>query len=337
MTQQVYDLVVIGGGPAGLSAAINGASELSEVLLIDSGVKVSEGEYKDQLGGQAKGSTSIENYPGFIDIPGNLLTMMFAEQAKRLGADIRCPEHVSSLELTTDGVHKLIRTRQGTEVLAKAVIIAAGLSYNKLDAPGVRELLGKGVMYGSPTFNPRLLGSCTVCVVGGANSAGQAVAHLAKNPNLRVKVLVRSPEGLRVGMSQYLVDRLERMANVEVLPASKVIQAHGDMRLERLIYCVGGREEHMDADHLFIYIGASPKVQWLDQSVLLDSRGFVLTGYDLPADLQPATSFATSMPGVFAVGDVRHGSVKRVAAGCGEGAACLGSVHQYLATITGGD
>jgi thioredoxin reductase (NADPH) len=135
-------------------------------------------------------------------------------------------------------------------------------------------------------------------------------------------------------MSQYLVDRIEQMPNVEVLPASSVIEVHGDVRLSRLICQVGEKVETIDVDHLFIYIGASPKVKWLGQSVLLDDRGFVLTGNDLPNHLHPAESFATSMPGVFAVGDVRFNSVKRVAAGCGEGAACFGSVHRYLASIS---
>ena len=332
MSETVYDVVIIGGGSSGLSAAINAASELPQVLLIDSGVKICQGTYRDQLGGQAKGSTSIENYPGFMDIPGNALMMLFAEQAKRLGAEIRCPDHVESLQLAPDGIHKIVKARQGDTITTKAVIIAAGLSYNKLNAPGVEKLLGKGVMYGSPTSNPRLLGSCTAYVVGGANSAGQAVAHLAKNPNARIKMLVRSPEGLKVSMSQYLIDRIEKMANVEVLPASSVIEVHGDIKLRQLTYQVNGQNVRMDADHLFIYIGASPKVTWLNQAVKMDSRGFVLTGNDIPGN-ESVASYATSMPGVFAVGDVRFGSVKRVAAGGGEGAACMASVHQYLAQM----
>jgi thioredoxin reductase (NADPH) len=267
-----------------------------------------------------------------MDIPGNALMTLFAEQAKRLGAEIRCPDHVESLELAPDGIHKFVKTRQGDKITTKAVIIAAGLSYNKLSAPGVEKLLGKGVRYGSPTSNPRLLGSCTAFVVGGANSAGQAVAHLAKNPGVQIKMLVRSPEGLRVSMSQYLVDRIEKMSNVEVLPASSVIEAHGDEKLRQLTFEIYGQKRTVNADHLFIYIGASPKVNWINRAVRMDERDFILTGNDIPGRKSVA-SYATSMPGVFAVGDVRSGSVKRVAAGGGEGAACMASVHQYLAQM----
>jgi thioredoxin reductase (NADPH) len=329
MRKEIYDLVIIGGGPAGLSAAISGASEIDRVLLIDSGVKIRKGIHDDQLGGQAKGSTAIENYPGHMNITGLALMTMFAEQAKVLGAEIWCPDHVESLQLAPDGRHKIIMTRSGKEVLAKTVIIAAGLSYNKMSEPGVNELLGKGVMYGSPTHPAKLLGQCTACIIGGANSAGQAAAHLAKNRDLKVKILVRNKDGLAIGMSQYLVDRLHSLPNVEVLPGAAVVEAHGSNRLESISYRVGEEIRQLDAEYMFIYIGASPKVEWLGDSLLLDERGFILTGNDL-SDGGSVANFTTSMPGVFAVGDVRSGSVKRVAAGGGEGAACMASVHQYL-------
>lgn len=331
MSEATYDLVIIGGGPAGLSAAINGASEIDRVLLIDSGVKVGPCEYTSRLGGQAKGSTSIENYPGFMDVTGTALTTMFAEQAMRLGAELWCPEHAESLRLAPDGCHKIITTRSGREVIAKAVIVAAGLSYNRMSEPGVNELLGKGVMYGSPTHSARLLGECTACIIGGANSAGQAAAHLAKNRDLQVKILVRSKEGLVVGMSQYLVDRLHSLPNVEVLAGAAVVGVHGTNRLEGISYRREGEVSQLNADYMFIYIGASPKVSWLGDSLLLNERGFILTGPDLPANLSAAATYETSMPGVFSIGDCRLHSVKRVAAGCGEGAACMASVHPYLA------
>jgi thioredoxin reductase (NADPH) len=335
MSVSVYDVVIIGGGPAGLSAAINGASELQRVLLIDSGVKIREGIHVDQLGGQAKGSTAIENYPGHMNITGLALMTMFAEQAKVLGAEIWCPDHVESLQHAPDGYHKIIMTRSEKRVLAKAVIIAAGLSYNKMSEPGVNELLGKGVMYGSPTHSAKLLGQCTACIIGGANSAGQAAVHLARNRDLQVKILVRNEDGLAIGMSQYLVERLHSLPNVEVLAGSAVVEAHGSNHLERISYRMGGKIRQLDAEYMFIYIGASPKVRWLGDSLLLDERGFILTGNDLP-DGESVANFTTSMPGVFAVGDVRAGSVKRVAAGGGEGAACMASVHRYLAQIASG-
>lgn len=329
---ELYDLVVIGGGPAGLSAAINGASELPKVMLFDSGKKdTTTGGFERQLGGQAIGSTSIENYAGFLDVSGCDLMKRFEEQAIKLGTHIKCPEHVCGIEIMDDST-KRITTREGSVVLAKAVIIACGLSYRKLPAPGVEALIGKGVLYGAPTSNPRDLGACTVCIVGGANSAGQAIMHLSQNPDLRIKVLVRNPNGIELEMSQYLVDRIHACHNVEVISGCSVTEAIGEDKLSAVqVRHADGNEVSLDTDHLFIFIGAVPKTEWLAGKVAVDPRGFIFTGEELGAIHGKKFPFETSMTGVFAAGDIRSGSVKRVAAGVGEGAQAVHWMHRYFA------
>lgn len=330
----VYDLVIVGAGPSGLSAAINGASELSRVLLIDSGRKTAPGSYEKQLGGQAVGSSCIENYAGFPrGISGCELMARFEEQAAILGTEIHCPEHASGLELLEDG-HKLVRTREGGEHVTKAVILSSGLSYRKLVAVGVDELLGKGILYGAPTSNAMQLGKCTVCVVGGANSAGQAIMHLSRNPDCTIKVLVRGSKGIETQMSKYLVDRIYGCPNVEVFTDVSVERAHGHDHLEGLTLKYGdGRKANIPADHLFVFIGAEPKTQWLDGAVMRDRNNFVATGDVLGTLHGPKMQYETSMPGVFAAGDIRLGSVKRVAAAVGEGSGAIANLHRYLTPI----
>lgn len=332
----LYDLVVIGAGPAGLSAAINGASELNRVLLIDSGRRTAPGVkiWERRVGGQATGSSRIENYAGFPDgISGLELTGFFERQAEKLGAHILCPEHAASLELQPDGT-KRITTREGRVVHAKAVILASGLSYRKLEAKGVSELLGKGVLYGAPTTNPNTLGTCTVCVVGGANSAGQAVMHLSQNPNCTIRVLVRGSKPLEAQMSLYLVERIRRCSNVEVLLDVSVTAACGGDRLEAVQLRRGdGAESVLPTEHLFVFIGAQPKAEWLGDAVARDPKGFIAAAPDLGSMFGSRLPFETSMPGVFVAGDIRFGSVKRVAAAVGEGSAAIASVHRYLANL----
>lgn len=328
------DLVIVGGGPAGLSAAINGASELSRVILCDSGRKNFDapGTYRRELGGQALGSTAIENYAGFPDgISGCELMGRFEDQAKRLGTDILCPHHVDSLELIEHGL-KCVRTREGVEIITKAVLLANGLSYSKLEAPGVKEFLGRGVLYGAPTYPSDRLGECTICVVGAANSAGQAVVHLSKNPDLKIKVLVRGKRTIEDKMSKYLVDRIRSCPNVEVLQDRTVVEALGSGHLEAIRVMSGDQQEELiEAAHLFIYIGAAPKTEWLNGSVMMNPRSFIATGTALGTLYGPKLPYETSMPGVFAAGDIRLDSVKRVAAAVGEGSGAVSNVHQYLA------
>jgi thioredoxin reductase (NADPH) len=333
-TSDIQDLVIIGGGPAGLSAAINGASELCKVVLCDSGRKNSLTDpisYEFELGGQAKQSSKIENYAGFPDgVTGWELMKRFADQAVRLGTDILCPHHVNGLQLVERGL-KLVTTKEGARIITKAVLLANGLSYNKLPARGVKELLGHGVLYGAPTYPASKLGTCTVCIIGGANSAGQAVMHLAENSNIKIKLLVRGKKTIEDQMSKYLVDRIRACANVEVLQDYSVTEAIGTDRLEAVKVSCGEGEKVIKTDHLFIYIGAAPKTEWLNGSVRVDQRSYIATGTDLGTLYGPKLPFETSMPGVFAAGDTRLGSAKRVAAAVGEGSGAVSSVHSYLA------
>lgn len=327
----VYNLVIVGGGPAGLCAAINGASEMPGVLLIDSGKKDECSIRRSILGGQARGSTRIENYPGFPGgVSGAELIDRFVKQAALLGADMLCPERAERLELTDGGLKK-VTTKEGHEFIAKAVILANGLSYRKLEAEGVADLLGKGVMYGSPTTNALDFGTCTVCIVGAANSAGQAALHFADNPKCTVRMLVRG-DGLSSQMSKYLVDRIERQPNIEVLNGVSVRKVAGASKLECVTLAKkDGGTIDVRADHLFVYIGAVPKTGWLDNAVKMDNLKFIATGTSLGTLYGQKQRFETSMPGVFAAGDIRLGNrSKRVASAVGEGAGVISDVHQYL-------
>lgn len=326
-----YDLAIIGGGPAGLSAAINGASELPRVILFDSGKKDMYGTYQPNLGGQALGSTSIENYAGFPGgISGEKLMRLFVEQSQLLGSEIACPQHVATIQLETNG-RKHIVTREGMEVSARAVILAPGLSYRKLEAVGVKELIGKGVLYGAPTSSPSVLGKCTVFIVGGANSVGQAVMHLSQNLDISIKILVRGQKGIEEQMSKYLVDRIRACPRVEVITDVQVSKVVGTERLTDVELMFGnGEKSCMKADHLFVFIGAMPKTEWLSDAVKMDSKKFIATGAELGTVDGRMRPFETSMAGVFAAGDIRLGSVKRVASAVGEGAQAVSWVHNYL-------
>lgn len=321
-----YDLIVVGGGPSGLGAAVYGASEGLKTVVVE----------RRALGGQAGQSSRIENYLGFPDgVSGAQLADRARRQAGRFGAELLQAGEVTALEAR--GTARVVRLSDGTEIAAHAVILATGVSYRRLSAPGVDEFVGRGVFYGAALTEAP---SCTdeeVAVVGGANSAGQAAVHLAKYAK-RVHVIVRA-DGLERSMSHYLVEQIAATPNIEVHTGKSVCGAEGADRLERLTVAWPGGLKTIDAHWLFVFIGAEPGTGWLDGFVERDPRGYVVTGPDLvaggrrpagwPLARQPY-HLETSVPGVFAAGDVRSESMKRVASAVGDGAMAVALVHRYL-------
>ncbi|HEV8165882.1 MAG TPA: FAD-dependent oxidoreductase, partial [Actinomycetota bacterium] len=325
-----YDLVVVGGGPAGLGAAVYGASEGLRTLLVE----------RQATGGQAGQSSRIENYLGFPDgVSGAQLTDRARRQAVRFGAEILTTRDVTGLEAR--GPARVLVFGDGTEVTAHAVIIATGVSYRDLDAPGVAELSGRGVYYGSAATEAAACADQDVFVVGGANSAGQAASFFSRYAK-SVTLVVRG-DSLERGMSHYLIEQLHALDNVSVRLCTVVEEAHGDKHLEclSLRHLSSGATEEVQTSHVFIFIGAQPRTDWLAGVLDRDERGFLLTGPDLVVDGErPRGWFAdrdpwpleASVPGVFVAGDVRADSVKRVASAVGEGAMAVTLVHRYLGT-----
>lgn len=316
------DLLIIGAGPAGLSAAINGASEGLKITLVDSG---------PELGGQAVRSSLIENYPGFPDgKSGQDLMNDFVRQARKFNTRIECPQ--TAIGLRQEGDRKVVVMDDEQEVVAKMVILSAGLSYRRLAAPGIGGLMGRGVLYGAPTYDPARLGDCNICIVGGANSAGQAAMHMSRNPKAHVKLLIRKK--IEAQMSQYLIDRITNCSNIDVIEGVEVVEVKGDSSLE-CVTVKNDQDERQDipSNHLFIFIGAMPKTMWLNGSIAMDQKRFILTGSKIPQELwkseRPPLGFETSMPGVFACGDVRLGSTKRIASAVGEGSVALQMCHEF--------
>ncbi|GAA2644698.1 FAD-dependent oxidoreductase [Dactylosporangium fulvum] len=323
-----YDLVVVGGGPAGLGAAVYGASEGLRTVLLE----------ERATGGQAGQSSRIENYLGFPDgVSGAQLTDRARRQAIKFGAELLTACRVT--KLAVQGSARVLHFEDGTTVAAHSVILATGVSYRRLGAPGLADFHGRGVYYGSASTEAP---SCTdqdVYIVGGANSAGQAAMFFSRYAR-RVHLIIRAP-GLETSMSQYLIEQISAVPNIEVHPCTEVTAAHGDEHLERIELrpVDGGPSRTVDASWLFIFIGAEPRTDWLDGVVERDDRGFVLTGPDLltgesrPQGWQLARDpyhLECSVPGVFAAGDVRADSVKRVASAVGEGAMAVSLVHRYL-------
>ncbi|MFI5911765.1 NAD(P)/FAD-dependent oxidoreductase [Dactylosporangium sp. NPDC051541] len=307
------DLLVVGAGPAGLAAAVYGASEGLDVVLVDDVAP----------GGQAGTSSRIENYLGFPrGVSGRELARSGMVQAVKFGARLVCPRSVTGLSRGPDGF--LVRLDDQTEVTARAVVVASGVRYRRLAAiAGVADLEGRGVYYAATEIEARACLGREVVVVGGANSAGQAALFLARHAD-RVHVLIRRDD-LTETMSSYLAQRLTHHDRIVVHPRSQLIAAHGEDRLDHLTWRdeVAGREVHVEAGGLFLMIGAVPRTGWLRAAgVELDDKGFVATH----------NAFETSVPGVFAVGDVRAGSVKRVASAVGEGSVVVSAVHRYLAS-----
>jgi thioredoxin reductase (NADPH) len=327
-TADFYDLVVIGGGPAGLGAAVYGASEGLRTVLVE----------RSATGGQAGQSSRIENYLGFPDgVSGAQLTDRARRQAAKFGAEILTAREVTALEV--NGAARIVRFSDGSAVAAHSVILATGVSYRQLSAPGCEDLTGCGVFYGSALTEAPSCQGQDVYVVGGANSAGQAAMYLSRGAK-SVTLLVRG-ESLAASMSHYLIQQIEESPNIQVRARTVVEEAHGDGRLERLTLrdVDTGETDQVDAQWVFVFIGAAPLTDWLDGTVLRDERGFILAGPDLTADGRPPEGWEldrppyhleTNVPGVFVAGDARSESAKRVASAVGEGAMAVMLVHRYL-------
>ncbi|MCZ1011716.1 FAD-dependent oxidoreductase [Streptomyces lydicus] len=323
-----YDLVVIGGGPAGLGAAVYGASEGLRTVLVE----------RSATGGQAGQSSRIENYLGFPDgVSGAQLTDRARRQAAKFGAEILTAREVTGLEV--NGASRVVRFSDGSAVAAHSVILATGVSYRQLDAPRVTELTGCGVFYGSALTEAAACQGHDVYIVGGANSAGQAAIYLARSAK-SVTVLVRKPS-LTTSMSHYLVQQVDETPTISVRTHTVVDAAHGAHQLEQITLrdTETGHTELVDTQWMFVFIGAAPLTGWLEGTVLRDSHGFILTGPDLTADGRPPAGWEldrppyhleTNVPGVFVAGDARAESAKRVASAVGEGAMAVMLAHRYL-------
>jgi thioredoxin reductase (NADPH) len=321
----IFDLVVVGSGPAGLAAAVYGASEGLRTVSLDA----------ETIGGQAGKSSRIENYAGFPNgISGGDLTGRAAVQAMRLGARLNAPCEVVRLR-TEVGFHVLV-LRDGSEIPTRAVIVASGAHYQRLAVEDLERFEGAGVYYAATDLEARVCDGTSVLVVGGGNAAGQAAIYLAQN-SCRVTIAIRRDD-LSQSMSQYLIGRIEADKNVDLIAGVEVQGLAGEHQLDRVTLrdTATGQEQTIPCSGLFCFIGARPATAWLGEDVLLDRDGFVLTDRQLPLSggRPGALPFETSVPGVFAAGDVRHGSMKRVAAAVGEGSSAVRSVHERLATQT---
>ena len=325
--QELYDLCIVGGGPAGLAAAVYAASEGLRTVVLE----------KEAPGGQAGQSASIENYLGFPKgLSGADLAHRAVAQASRFGAEMLLARDVVGLE--TRGPVRAVRFTDGGDLEARAVLVASGVSYRRLEGPGLDELAGRGVYYGSTASEASQCEGDEVYVVGGANSAGQAALNFARYAK-RVVMVVRG-RALEDTMSLYLVAQIAAKDNVEVRLRSSVVAAHGDGHLSSITVREGDETSEVPASWLFVYIGASPRTDWLGDAVTRDDKGFVLTGPELLASsattpwplARSPFALETSVPGVFAAGDVRQDSMKRVASAVGEGAMTVYLVHRYLAT-----
>ncbi len=325
-----YDLAIVGGGPAGLAAAVYGASEGLHTVMIE----------REAPGGQAGMSSRIENYLGFpAGLSGTDLARRAVVQAERFGVEILAQEVVG---VRTEGPYRILKMVDGNEISCHALMIATGVQWRRLEAPGIDRLQGAGIYYGGGATEALACKGEVVYVVGGANSAGQAAMNFAKYAE-RVIILVRG-ESLASTMSQYLIDQVKATPNIQLWTHASVAEAHGETHLEEIsVLCSDtGKTERVPASAMFIFIGALPRTDWLAGVVERDERGFLLTGPDLIRDGQRTKGWTldrdpflleTNVPGIFAVGDVRHGSIKRVASGVGEGSVAVQFIHQYLSKV----
>jgi thioredoxin reductase (NADPH) len=326
-----YDLAIVGGGPAGLAAAVYGASEGLHTVMIE----------REAPGGQAGMSSRIENYLGFpAGLSGSDLARRAVVQAQRFGVEILSP--LEAVGVRTEGSYRIIKMADGNEISCHALMISTGVQWRKLEAEGIARLQGAGIYYGGGATEALSCAGEIVYVVGGANSAGQAAMNFARYAE-RVVILVRG-DSLASTMSQYLIDQIKETPNIQIWAHASMVEAHGITHLEEIsVLCSDTNKiERVPASSMFIFIGALPRTEWLDGLIERDERGFILTGPDLIRDGQHPKGWTlerdpflleTNVPGIFAVGDVRHGSVKRVASGVGEGSVAVQFIHQYLSKV----
>jgi thioredoxin reductase (NADPH) len=326
-----YDLAILGGGPAGLAAAVYGASEGLHTVMIE----------REAPGGQAGMSSRIENYLGFPSgLSGGDLARRAVVQAQRFGVEILSPQE--AVEVRLEGPYRIIKMADGNEISCHALMIATGVQWRRLEAPGVEHLQGAGIYYGGGATEALSCKGEIVYVIGGANSAGQAAMNFAQYAEKVVMLLRR--DSLASTMSQYLIDQILQTPNIQLWAHASVAEVHGENHLEEIsVSCSDtGKIERVPANAMFIFIGALPRTEWLADVVERDERGFVLTGPDLMKDGKAPKGWTldrdpflleSSVPGIFAVGDVRHGSVKRVASGVGEGSVAVQFIHQYLSKV----
>ncbi len=329
---EFYDLAIVGGGPAGLAAAVYGASEGLKTIMVE----------KEAPGGQAGLSGRIENYLGFPSgLTGADLARRAVTQARRFGVEIVSPQEATKIR--ADGPYRYLSLNDGTEVSCHAMLLATGVQWRKLDLPGMDRLQGAGVYYGGSMTEAASCRDEDVYIIGGANSAGQAAMSYSQHAR-RVVMVVRG-DSLGASMSQYLVEQVQNTPNIHVEYCTRIVEVHGENHLEAVsLKCdLTGDVSRVEATSLFVFIGAEPRTSWLDGAIERDERGFILTGPDL---LKPGKRpkgwtlerdpglLETNIPGVFAVGDVRYGSVKRVASGVGEGSVAIQFVHQYLSNVS---
>jgi len=323
-----YDVVIVGGGPAGLAAAVYASSEGLKTILVE----------QEAPGGQAGTTSRIENYLGFpAGLSGGDLARRGLAQARRLGAEILSPDEVTGIR--REDPYRVVTLAGAGDVSCQTAVVATGVSYRQLDVPGAAELAGAGVYYGAATTEAVLYRDQEVGVVGGGNSAGQAAVYLSRFAK-RVVLMVRTPE--LSGMSQYLVDQIAACPNIEVRFETSITTAHGEGHLAAVSITGPNGDDELPLAAIFVFIGQQPRTEWLEGTVIRDPSGFVMTGAQLIEDGKRPAGWGldrdpylleSSLPGIFVAGDVRHRSVKRIASAVGEGAMAVQFVHQYLAGL----
>ncbi|MCR9153681.1 MAG: FAD-dependent oxidoreductase [Bacteroidetes bacterium] len=331
LKSQLYDTVIIGAGPAGLAAAVYGASEGLKTLMVE----------KHAPGGQAGTSSRIENYLGFPNgLSGSDLARRALSQASRLGAEFLTPAEVEAIKV--EDQHKVLKLKDGKEVISRSIVIASGVNYRQLETKGLQALTGKGVYYGAASTEASACTDRPVFVVGGGNSAGQAAMYLSRFAQ-SVKIIIRR-EDLSSTMSAYLIDQIKATENISILACTEIEEAKGSEQLQSL--SLRNNRDKSLVEHaaaaLFIFIGAKPYTDWLPQEIAKDAKGFIKTGNDILEEKESAQywhsdripySLETSIPGIFAAGDVRSGAMNRVASAVGEGAMSISYTHKYLTEV----